>query len=383
MFNWLMRKNETISSKATEPTSEQMLPQDSNTSPQGNGDAHSEIEKQIEDALDGEIFTLRHRMAIKQNMMALVQRGLPTETILSVLDAFNTNASQDTSPESVDAKKEIALSKPKQQAAPASEQSADAALHFLPAPFYDFLAWIEDSEQYQLLYANSLNNDSSNTCCFCGGDPDASTSINLLNGWRVHEKCYNLLAGNLKGLNSVLEAKIFFDASPNVMSAFRLINTFWPGTPPDWPARRKTVVARSKGCCEDCGKPDDDIRDALKVHLIKPIEKGGNHALTNMICLCETCRSQYSSDETLGSENQEHGRETYTQRKTDLLNNAMQTGKDVHFTYHDDKGIVSIRTFAPRKWEKRNGTVCIAGFCYLLNDVESFKLHSMTELDFF
>jgi|GEM_PF-5362919 len=362
MFNWLLRRNKTALSPEVAGTAEasEVL--------EAKEGERAVIEEQIEAVLSRGSFGAQDKTAIKQKMMTLLEGGLSAEDLRSVLNAFDTSRAPDTPAAN-------------NEAIPENAPIEEEAMIFLPAPFYEHLAWIENTDQYMQLYANTLNHESSEICCFCGGNPSMSKSITLLNGWRVHEKCYNLLAGNLKNLGSVLEAKIFFDASPNVMSAFRLINTYWPGFPPDWPVRCKTVMERAGGRCEDCGRPESDFLGTLEVRLIKPIERGGNHALDNMICLCEACGRQYAADENLGSDDPERGRKTFTQDRMDIINLAIKEEKDIRFTYQDDKGTISIRTITPREWEYRKEAPYIVGFCYLLNDNEAFKLCSITELE--
>lgn len=369
MFNWLKKKKETPSLTVTAPVQERSTEDAAIVNPPPAANATTDDAGNLVDAaLDRINCAVKDKPAAKQKLLALITKGMPQESLLAVLDALAASPVQ------------IPQIAPQPQKEP-SKISDIYSEKFPPADFYEFLAWVEDTEQYQRLYADAQGQPPPDTCCFCGGDPDASASITLLNGWRVHEKCYSLLTGNLKDLKSVLEAKILFDASPNVMSAFRFINTWWPGSPPDWEVRGRAVISRAGGKCEDCGKPDDDIDDMLETYHIKPIENGGNHAMGNLICLCGACRSQYALDETLGTEDENHNRKTYLQRKMDLLDLALKGKKDVQFTYRDDKGVVSIRTIRPKEWEDREGVPYIVGFCYLLNDRGAFNLRAMTGLE--
>lgn len=363
MFNWFMKKNETVSQEPTVSAQEQpSAPPANRASRQSSNAAGNDTDTLIDAALDQIELAEKNLPAIKQKLLALIEDGTPRELLLSVLGALAANPAPQSAPQ------------PSQRPSLISNDSSDK---FPAAGFYEFLAWIEDTESYQRLYTDTLRQPPPDTCCFCGGNPDTSAPITLLNGWRVHEKCHSLLISNLQKLKSVLEARLLFDASPNVMSAFRFINTWWPGSPPDWQVRRKTIITRAKERCEDCGKPNDG---SLEAHYIKPIEKGGNHALDNLICLCSACRSQYVLDETLGTEDADHKRRTYYQQKVNLLDLACEEGRDVRFTYRDDRDVISIRTITPREWRDRNGALYIIGFCYLLNDTGAFDIRAMTEL---
>ncbi len=80
--------------------------------------------------------------------------------------------------------------------------------------------------------------------------------------------------------------------------------------PRDWTRRRVEVFRRASGKCESCGvntgqeQYDSDPRFALglkvvggaQIHHIIPITKGGDHSLSNLKLLCETCHIDHRPD---------------------------------------------------------------------------------------
>lgn len=375
MFNWFKKKEEeTPSSDRTAQAMPQPVAATANeTAPKRTGH-WEETSRKIDDVLADDMFAEKDKVGIKQNLMALVEKGMSPKVLLSVLAALDTSPGQTPAADSAQPQTQQNTPSPAMQR---DKNAENKAPNFSYAEFYEYLAWIEDTDQYRRLYSDAQQQENPDTCCFCGGDPSASPSITLLNGWRVHEKCYSLLAGNLNSLKSTLEAKIFFDASPNVMSSFRLINTYWPGTPPDWPVRRQAVLGRAGNNCEDCGWQDD----ILEIRHIVPIDRGGNHAPENLIGLCGVCCERYKNDPALGTCDENGAKKNYYRQKTELFEFALKDNKDVRFTYRDEKGVISIRTITPKEWEKVNGVPHINGFCYLLNDNGVFDVRRMSDLE--
>lgn len=58
--------------------------------------------------------------------------------------------------------------------------------------------------------------------------------------------------------------------------------------PDDWDKRRKQVLERDGYECQDCGATDKP----LHVHHVTPISEGGNHNLSNLEALCESCHAK-------------------------------------------------------------------------------------------
>ena len=87
------------------------------------------------------------------------------------------------------------------------------------------------------------------------------------------------------------------------------------GYPDDWNWRRKEVFLRANGHCECCGKKTGRLSETTSsgiafiepllrgahVHHIKKISEGGDHSLSNLQLLCESCHSLKHPDrEILG-----------------------------------------------------------------------------------
>ncbi len=79
------------------------------------------------------------------------------------------------------------------------------------------------------------------------------------------------------------------------------------GYPPDWKLRRFEVYERDKGKCRECGNetgriqglfPGASIKVLVECHIhhVKPVSKGGNHALDNLVLLCEECHIEKHPD---------------------------------------------------------------------------------------
>lgn len=67
--------------------------------------------------------------------------------------------------------------------------------------------------------------------------------------------------------------------------------------PPDWRARRETVVARDGYRCTNCGWPEGfrARRRELHVHHVKSLADGGDNGLDNLITLCHMCHRAVDS----------------------------------------------------------------------------------------
>lgn len=332
--------------------------------------AQDKTEGLIDAALDHYRYSEDEVREIKRRLSALIADGTPLPAILAVLGALRCEPPKTMAPEQTpsSAKQETARQ-------PSGYGKSQYGEIFPYAPFYDHLSWIKDTEQYQKLYASTLGQPLE-ICCFCGGDPATYPVVTLLNGWKVHERCYGMLVNNIQNTRSPLDAKFLFDASPNVMCSFRLINSWWPELPPDWQVRCADILKRSENKCEDCGRAEEP----LKIVHIKPIGAGGNHELHNLIALCPICAEQYAADPTLGGVSADGSRRTYSEQKIAILEDARKNVKDVRFTYRDEKGTVSIRTITPKSWEKRQDVLNIVGFCYLLNENEAFDIRRMSDL---
>jgi len=65
----------------------------------------------------------------------------------------------------------------------------------------------------------------------------------------------------------------------------------YSGYPPDWKYRVLLVLDRDSHTCTECGWPNGVKRKVrqLHVHHVKSHSRGGNHALSNLVTLCDIC----------------------------------------------------------------------------------------------
>jgi 5-methylcytosine-specific restriction endonuclease McrA len=63
------------------------------------------------------------------------------------------------------------------------------------------------------------------------------------------------------------------------------------GYPPDWKYRVMTVLERDGHTCTKCGWPNGVKRKVrqLHVHHVQSHSRGGNHAISNLVTLCDIC----------------------------------------------------------------------------------------------
>ena len=64
--------------------------------------------------------------------------------------------------------------------------------------------------------------------------------------------------------------------------------------PPDWRYRKLLVLERDQRICSQCGWPEGVKRMVreLHVHHVKPLSRGGNNELSNLVVLCDICHRQ-------------------------------------------------------------------------------------------
>ena len=86
-----------------------------------------------------------------------------------------------------------------------------------------------------------------------------------------------------------------------------------PYYPQDWKERRKEVFLRAEGRCESCGKEVGKLAETsgsgmqfiepqLKgahVHHIQKLSEGGDHSLSNLQLLCESCHALKHPDKQI------------------------------------------------------------------------------------
>jgi hypothetical protein len=205
--------------------------------------------------------------------------------------------------------------------------------------FYNHLAWIENTQQYQSIYNASLDRALTDKCRVCGSALLAGKLLALSHSMAIHEKCYEELLGKLSGLKSEASARKIFESAPVTLCVFRLINTYWRDYPPDWEARTKDIRQLAQGICENCG----DDQSILDVHHIRPISDGGSHAYDNLICVCRPCHEEHHGNRTLEQKDSTWKRKPYFHAKVELIKKAIDDRKDIQFDYINRQGI---RTYA-------------------------------------
>lgn len=89
------------------------------------------------------------------------------------------------------------------------------------------------------------------------------------------------------------------------------------GYPEDWDRRRKKVYRRDNYTCQNCGeKGGTGGNTELHAHHVVPKSAGGNHSLSNLVCLCNKCHSLV------------HGHPIGDISKNDLNNRGSKTTKN-------------------------------------------------------
>src|SRR5207249_9025812 len=66
------------------------------------------------------------------------------------------------------------------------------------------------------------------------------------------------------------------------------------GYPPDWKYRVMVVLERDGHTCTQCGWPDGVKRKVRKLHVhhVERHSRGGDHALSNLVTLCDICHGK-------------------------------------------------------------------------------------------
>lgn len=239
----------------------------------------------------------------------------------------------------------------------------------VPDTHHGLLDWIEDTDAFQRLYDETADGGGLDVCYLCGGDPDMAQSVILLNGWRVHERCFDMLTQRLAMLKTVQEARQLFKLSPNLLCAHRLVNVYWPGSPPDWENRREMIFERADGSCENCGRAGG----GFEIRRVHPLERKGNHSNDNFLCLCPECGEELGRHQETGAAAEWKG---FYRQKLETIEAAMSGERKLLFTYNKEE----TRVISPKEWAKRRGYWLIRGYCYLYNDERLFSPRKMTDL---
>jgi len=146
--------------------------------------------------------------------------------------------------------------------------------------------------------------------------------------------------------------------------------TFWPTYPPDWDDRRARILSKTQ-YCEQCG----EAYTKLHIHHRIPLSKGGNHAIDNLMLLCEDCHSKiHGGLEFSYTNNQEIG--TFVKRLK-LIRKAINEHNIIHFQYRKYNGEKSVRSIIPKGLKMIKKSLCVYGYCYLRNDLRIFAIKRM------
>lgn len=67
----------------------------------------------------------------------------------------------------------------------------------------------------------------------------------------------------------------------------------------------------------------------------------------------------------------------------EILREAMENHKPIHFHYRDQKGEETDRDFTPQSWpdpEDYHGAICVSGYCHLRHASRTFIVHRMSKV---
>ena len=179
-------------------------------------------------------------------------------------------------------------------------------------------------------------------CMYCHRSGTVANTYFLINGMKVHKKCYEACLNN-KG---EVEKDIIGKA-----------HAFWPGQPPDWNTGRRAGVLKEAGYrCAVCGKSGVP----LDVHHIIPLSKGGSNAFDNLRAECRECHMK----EHGGRDLEKNFDNTPTIIKTTVYN-ALQQRRDLYIVYVDKWNKRTERRVKPEKIINRQYKEILIAYCYL------------------
>jgi len=152
----------------------------------------------------------------------------------------------------------------------------------------------------------------------------------------------------------------------------KAVHDFWLTYPPDWEDRRQQALASASRCGE-CGS----VR-ALHVHHLIAVAQGGSHQPANLRVLCEQCHSrrhggkQFSYDDSAPTSK-------YAE-KVDLIQQAIDAGECIRFSYRKYEGESSTRTIRPDAFSRVGKSTCLSGHCFLRNAERVFAVQRMSRI---
>lgn len=209
-------------------------------------------------------------------------------------------------------------------------------------------------------------------CAICGQPTAPDTArVTLSNGLHAHRVCYAKLCMKIRKYKS--DADLPLPGTKDFEDLRRLIitNNYWPTYPDDWEQRKSLVIKNAEYECESCG--EDSL--PLHVHHIQELAAGGSNELDNLQCLCENCHNDIHSG--LLSKNID-----ITKGKNRaLIDMAMDTGRDIEFTYKDVKGEYTRREAKPLYYTKTpHGAAALRTFCRLRGAERTFVIRKMSKM---
>lgn len=210
------------------------------------------------------------------------------------------------------------------------------------------------------------------SCTICGQPTvPGETRVTLSNGLHVHRSCYVTLCAHVKKYKSDAEIPAPGTKDFEVMRRLIITNQYWPTYPDDWEQRKSLVIKDSEYECESCG--EDSL--PLHVHHIQELSAGGSNAPDNLQCLCENCHDELHNG--LLSKNIDIQRGKNRTKIDDAINN----GKNIEFTYKDTKGNYTRRTAKPLRYMRTpHGAPAVRAFCYLRNEERTFVIRKMSKM---
>lgn len=119
----------------------------------------------------------------------------------------------------------------------------------------------------------------------------------------------------------------------SISPQYRPLGSGWrfPAYPEDWSQRARAIKDRDGWRCRRCGASGQ----ALHVHHIVSLSRGGTNEPDNLITLCETCHSEYHPhmQRTMTSSSRSQPFVSVTERDYALYDSAKTTGvdRDSHF----------------------------------------------------
>ena len=248
--------------------------------------------------------------------------------------------------------------------------------HVSHEAYHRFWSWVENTSEYRALYQRSLVEDAGSKCLFCLKETTDDDYFSLCNSWRVHRVCYDYLCRRFSPVSSVEDTQRIYQSAPNSALVFRLIHTYWWYYPPDWEIRREVVIEASEEGCSVCGKAE-----GLDVYHQQLKRDGGNHALDNLICLCQEHQQEaHPWDADVPPFRGIRSKSPLAQT-IELVDKALSERAKLSFHYVDENQQQADWTISPQEWVRVGLNLrCVQGYSYLQKDLRKFNPRRMSNL---